>query len=136
MLNGERMFCKNCGKELAENTIYCPYCGGQNIISPTKNIQGWNWGAFLLSWIWSIGNGVWIGLLALIPYVGFIMAIVLGVKGNEWAWKQKQWKSVEDFKKTQSTWTKWAVGFYVSLIAIGILAAVLIPSLWGLFHPD
>ncbi|MCK5641018.1 MAG: hypothetical protein KAJ19_09485, partial [Gammaproteobacteria bacterium] len=45
-------------------------------------ISGWNWGAFLLSWIWGIGNSVWIALLCLIPCVGFVMAFVLGAKGN------------------------------------------------------
>ena len=43
-------------------------------------IKGWNWGAFFLNWIWSIGNNVWIGLLALI--LGIIMSIILGVKGE------------------------------------------------------
>jgi len=52
-----------------------------------QEIMGWNWGAFFLSWIWSIGNSVWIGLLSLVPCLGFIMVIVLGVKGSEWAWQ-------------------------------------------------
>jgi len=27
-------------------------------------VKGWSWGAFLLNWIWAIGNQTWIGLLA------------------------------------------------------------------------
>src|SRR6516162_11951094 len=30
-------------------------------------IKRWNWGAFLLNWIWGIGNQTYIALLALIP---------------------------------------------------------------------
>src|SRR6202040_3092399 len=35
-------------------------------------IKRWNWGAFLLNWIWGIGNQTYIALLALIPGFGFI----------------------------------------------------------------
>jgi hypothetical protein len=34
-------------------------------------IRLWNWGAFLLNWIWGIGNQTYIALLALIPGFGF-----------------------------------------------------------------
>jgi len=95
----------------------------------SREIQGWNWGAFLLSWIWGIGNSVWIALLALIPYVGFVMAIVLGVKGNEWAWRYKKWDSIEHFKRTQSTWTKWGVGLAVAGIILSILFVIIIASI-------
>src|SRR5262245_27966170 len=45
-------------------------------------IEGWNWGAFWLTWIWGIRNRVWISLLALIPVVGIVMHFVLGAKGT------------------------------------------------------
>jgi len=86
---------------IAENTS-----GQGKLASVPREIQGWNWGAFLLNWLWSVDNRVWIGLLCLIPYVGIIMNIVLGVKGNEWAWQNKKWESIEHFKRTQSTWAK------------------------------
>ena len=47
-------------------------------------IDRWNWGAFLLNWIWGIGNNTYIALLALIPGVSFIMLFVLGAKGSAW----------------------------------------------------
>ena len=57
---------------------------GQGKLSNVPSeVKGWNWGAFLLNWIWSIGNNTWIGLLSLIPYAGIVMVIVLGIKGNE-----------------------------------------------------
>jgi hypothetical protein len=33
------------------------------------------------------------------------MAIALGVKGNEWAWKSRRWRSIEQFKAHQRGWT-------------------------------
>lgn len=116
------MFCINCGQEITSSPKFCPSCGKEvnqtykespiitnqnNTAVVPQEISGWNWGAFLLSWIWGIGNNVWWGLLTLIPYAGFIMRIILGVKGNKWAWKNKKWESIEDFKKTQKTWADW-----------------------------
>ncbi len=77
-------------------------------------VKKWNWGAFLLTWIWGIGNQVWIALLALIPLVGFVMMFVLGAKGNEWAWEKRRWDSVEAFHRTQR---KWAIA---GLVVIGV----------------
>lgn len=79
-------------------------------------IKGWNWGAFFLGWIWGIGNKVWISLFGFIPAVGFFMALILGAKGNEWAWQNKKWKSIAHFKKVQSNWA-WA-GVAVVIIVI------------------
>jgi hypothetical protein len=89
-----------------------------------QEIKRWSWGAFLLNWIWGIGNSVWIALISLIPIplIGLIMMFVLGAKGNEWAWQSKKWDSVEHFKKTQRTWA--IVG--VVLFCISILAAIII----------
>ena len=36
-------------------------------------LDRWNWGAFLLTWIWGLGNSVFIALLALIPLVNIVM---------------------------------------------------------------
>lgn len=62
---------------------------GSSIQVPDE-IKGWNWGAFLMSPLWPFTNRVWIGLLAWVPYVGWIMLFVLGAKGNEWAWKSRK----------------------------------------------
>ena len=90
-------------------------------------VQGWSWGAFLLNWIWAIGNQTWIGLLSLIPYIGFIFTFMLGIKGREWAWQNKRWDSLEHFNQVQKKWSVWGVVFVLAAIGIGILAAILIP---------
>jgi len=92
---------------------------GANATIPDE-IRGWSWGGFLLTWIWAIGNRTWIGLLALVPYIGFVVAIVLGVKGREWAWKNKRWDSIEHFKRVQKAWAIWGL----ALILIAIVLAV------------
>ena len=95
---------------------------GQASATLPPELKGWNWGAFFLSWIWGIGNNVWISLLAFI--LGIIWMIVLGIKGNEWAWQHKRWDSIEHFKKTQRTWAKWGVGLFIVGIVISILWAI------------
>jgi len=91
-----------------------------------QELNKFNWGAFLLTWIWSIGNSVWIGLLALISPISLIMMFVLGFKGNEWAWKAKKWESVEQFKAVQAKWQKWGIIIFVASIVLGVLMAVLV----------
>lgn len=67
-------------------------------------IQKWNWGAFLLSPYWCITNQVWIGLISFIPLINIPMFVILGAKGNVWAWKSRPWRSLEDFKAHQRGW--------------------------------
>ena len=73
-------------------------------VKPPDEILGWNWGAFLIPWLWPLTNGVWIGMMVWMPCVGLVMAIALGMKGNEWAWKSRQWRSIEHFKAHQRGW--------------------------------
>ncbi len=90
---------------------------GEAAVIPPE-IQGLNWGAFFLNWIWGIGNNVIIALLALIPFVGLIMPFVLLFKGNEWAWRNKQWESIEHFKQVQKKWAVWGLGLFIATMAL------------------
>lgn len=85
-------------------------------------IRGWNWGAFFMSWLWGIFNKVWISLIVLVLPV--IWNFVLGAKGNEWAWRNKSWDSVEHFKRTQRTWA--IVGLILFLLGLAIWAIYVI----------
>ncbi|WP_392479999.1 serine/threonine protein kinase [Nostoc sp. C110] len=80
-------------------------CGisNQNETVP-EEILGWNWGAFLMPWLWMWPNQVWYGLFCFVPHGWWLMAIALGAKGNEWAWKSRQWRSIEQFKAHQRGW--------------------------------
>lgn len=103
---------------------------GKNAVVP-EEIKGWNWGAFLLTWIWSIGNKVWIGLLilvvSLIPVLWILSiagAIWLGIKGNELAWKAKYWDSIEHFKVVQRKWSLVAIWIVVAAIVLLIIPII------------
>lgn len=101
---------------------------GQAAVLP-EELKGYNWGAFLLNWIWGIGNKTYITLLsflvAFIPFIGGFaalgMAIWFGFKGNEWAWQNKHFESIEHFKSNQK---KWAIA--------GIIVTILSIIIWGL----
>jgi len=89
-----------------------------------EEIKGWNWGAFLLNWIWAIGNSAWLGLLCLIPYVNVVMVFILGAKGNKWAWQNKRWNSIEHFRKTQRKWMWAGLGVVFANIALIIIIVI------------
>ena len=87
-----------------------------------EEIKGWNWGAFWLHFIWGIAHNVWIALLALCLPV--IWQIVLGIKGSEWAWQQRQFDSVEQFKQTQAVWSKW--GWIIGILWVIVIGPVIL----------
>lgn len=98
--------------------------------SVPEEIKGWNWGAFWLNWIWGIGNQVWIGLLALV--IGLIMSIILGIKGNEWAWQNRRFESIEQFKQVQRIWSYWGwailalwVLILIGMMGLGVIGAIM-----------
>lgn len=102
------------------------------------NLSKWSWGAFALSWIWGFFNGCWwmflvkAGIFLLnilfwwIPFVAIFISIIdlgvsvlFGVKGMEWAWNNRSWNSITNFKQTQDTWNK--VGLAIFLLGIIVL---------------
>jgi hypothetical protein len=86
-------------------------------------VDRWNWGAFLAHWIWGIGNNTYIAFLMFVPFVNLVMPFVLGAKGSIWAWRNKRWDSVEQFKRVQRLWAIWSALAY--LVVIGLLAAMI-----------
>jgi cytochrome oxidase complex assembly protein 1 len=97
---------------------------GKSAVVPAE-IDRWNWGAFLLNWIWGIGNDTYIALLMFVPGVNLVMLFVLGFKGNTWAWRNKRWIDIEHFKRVQRKWAIWGaivwvglIGFYVALFLL------------------
>lgn len=91
-------------------------------IMPTTSVppevRRWNWGAFFLTWIWGIGNNVMIAFLCFVPFLGFIMPIVLGIKGGEWAWEKKRWDSLEHFQRVQRIWAWVGLGVFLWFMAM------------------
>ena len=48
------------------------------------------------------------------------MAFVLGAKGNEWAWRNKKWESVEHFHSVQKIWATVGLVIVLGATAMGI----------------
>jgi len=94
----------------------------------------WNWGAFFLSVIWGLSNRTYIALLTLIPVVGIPMVFVLGFKGNEWAWQNKRWKSIEQFQHVQKLWSIWGIFFFIFGTLASIFAASILLPVLKLFN--
>ncbi|MDR2163396.1 MAG: hypothetical protein LBO70_05575 [Clostridiales Family XIII bacterium] len=67
-------------------------------------VRRWNWGAFMLNWIWGCGNGAYLTLLCLIPVFNIVWVFVCGARGNVWAWKSGKFKDLGTFLTTQRTW--------------------------------
>jgi len=86
----------------------------------------WNWGAFLLNWIWGLGNRTYIALLCLIPGVNLVMIFILGAKGSQWAWKNKKWSDVVQFSRTQGLWSAFALGMLAGIMGAAIFFAVVL----------
>jgi len=104
---------------------------GKDAVVP-EEIKGWSWGAFLWGWIWGLSNRTYIALLTLVPLVNWVMVFVVGFKGNEWAWRNKKWVSVEEFKQVQRSWAKWGLVLLVILPISLVLLLVIFGGLSGL----
>lgn len=154
------MFCSQCGKSNLLIAKFCTQCGNvlvqseslpivdtvaeqidsapisnhRNQIPIPQGIDGWSWGAFIFGWFWAVCNKTWIGLLALVPGVGFIMHIILGFKGREWAWQNDQWDSVEHFQKVQRRWSQWGIGIVLLCIGFFVLMIFLSTSTTYFFN--
>lgn len=113
-----------------------------NVQQPTgdmaPNVTGFSWAAFVLSGIWGLFNGCWWMLLIdimayvlvivllgsivlgfLVPIIGIIklgLSIWFGVKGRDWAWKNRTWSSALSFNQTQKTWN--IVGIVLFVLAL------------------
>ena len=93
-----------------------------------EELKGWSWGPFLLNWIWAISNKTWWGLFAAVPYLGFFVALYLGFKGRELAWKNNDWESFEQFDAIQKKWSFWGAWLIGGLFIAGTLLAVVLPA--------
>jgi cytochrome oxidase complex assembly protein 1 len=92
-------------------------------------LDRWNWGAFLLNWIWGIGNSVFIALLALVPFVNIVMMFVLGARGSRWAWEKRIWRDAEHFRRTQRGWAIAGVIIWVLVIGFAGATIVAVPTI-------
>lgn len=99
---------------------------------PSDNLQKFNWGAFIGTWIWGLFNKSY-KTLFMIPLcfttASFPFMLICGLKGNKWAYKNKNYDNLEQFHKEQSKQTLiWCllspilafVMFIVTIFTFGI----------------
>jgi len=90
---------------------------GSSQLVPPEIARGWNWGAFGLTPLWGIAHNTWLALLCfsvfLCPPFGIltwgIVALIMGAFGNQWAWQNRRWQSVEQFYEVQRKWALWGL---------------------------
>ena len=125
-----------------------PVGSGQSAMGAQPRLSKWNWGAFYLNGIWGLFNGCWwillinmgIGLLSfllslVLPFIGLLMLplslgwqIYVGVKGDEWAWKNRSWRSVQDFEQTQHQWAVASLVIFILNIVLVVIYSVFMMS--------
>ncbi|NGN99118.1 hypothetical protein G5S52_16120 [Grimontia sp. S25] len=86
-----------------------------------EEIKGWNWGALLLNIIWGIRFKCYRTFWIFVPIFGVFYLFVVGAKGNEWAWKNNEWESIEAFKASQKRWSWAALGYIGALVLFSIV---------------
>jgi hypothetical protein len=99
-----------------------------------SEIQAWNWGAFFLNALWGLFNRTYIALLAILPIIGIPLAFVLGFKGNEWAWQNKRWKSIEQFQRVQKRWAICGIILFLVGSILSIFAGKVLFPILNIFH--
>ena len=121
----ETKVCQFCGAEINSDAKKCKFCGEwvtEDSNSLPKELRHFNWGAFLLNWIWGIMHKKYITLLyfpaCLIPIIGPIgVSVWFGLMGNKWAWQSKEWESPAKFNEVQQNWVRiWLILFILGLI--------------------
>lgn len=89
----------------------------------TEPRKGFNWGAFMFTWIWGIGNSAYLTLLCFVPLLNLIWPFICGFKGNEWALNSGAFQTVEEFNAAQKTWNRAGIAMFI-LMAVFILIYV------------
>jgi hypothetical protein len=111
--------------------------GQKSTVPPEIAAFKWNWGAFLMNWLWLCFHGMvlyGIGLLVVlivlnsrhVGFLGLAINIYLGINGHKLAWKNRRFESIEQYKKVETAWMRWGIalaiiGFLLVVAAIALL---------------
>lgn len=148
------MDCPKCDAQAPEKAEKCEYCGTAFFDRdgfPTR-LQGFNFGAFTLTWLWAVGHGLdgWgIVMLLLFPFniivmvrvaasggesplfllfplmmiIKWVLSLHLGCKGNKIVYRAMPNINIHVYEKNQKLWGVGGVVYMLLFIA----AFVIIP---------
>jgi len=97
--------------------------------------EGWNWGAFIFSWIWLLCHNMVPSGIALFLISFFFgpltiaASIYLGIKGNELAWTYRPFKNLQHFEETEKAWSKWGLILFFGWFGFILLMFIFIFSI-------
>lgn len=101
-----------------------------------EEIKGLNWGAFFWNWVWLIPINVTYAIIMFFAnmFTGgtstIVLAFYLLFQGNELAWKNKQYRSIEEFQEEQK---KWTLSGLVCVLLPAVLAIIGIAILFTMY---
>ena len=52
------------------------------------------------------------------------VSVLFGIKGTEWAWNNRSWNSITNFKQTQETWNKAGLAFFLFGVMIMVIVVI------------
>lgn len=120
--------------EQTENTS-----GMKGAVPPQLAALKWNWGAFLLSFLWTVNHRMtwgWgilvLSLLGRIPGIGLLFSIAvlgvsiyLGLNGHKLGWQNRRFEGgVAQYFEVQNAWMKWGIGVTVVSFIFGVLGGI------------
>lgn len=95
----------------------------------SEELEKWNWGAFLASWVWAPFNGAYwplvVLLVAWIPYIGQVAQICLcsylGLHGFRMAWRKNRAADFDSFMKRQRLWAWIGIAIFAGCVFANIV---------------
>ncbi len=87
-------------------------------------LDRWNWGAAIFTWIWALGHRLWVYALLgfVLGIIPIVPIIVFGLKGNEWAWARGGYSGVEELREKERKWAIAALIYILVIVAIVVIA--------------
>ena len=95
----------------------------------------WNWGAFVLPWIWGVCNNIYWPLVIIAlnfipyagPFLGFAISIYLGIFGNKLAWNKVQNNHLDHkrFTRIQGLWNTAGILTFILLLLVVVSLIVI-----------
>ena len=114
----------------------------------SQDLDGWNWGAFLVPTFWSSYYQIWPAVIAValpLPFiwpldligwtvelvVQAVVGIYLGMKGSGLAWRKwrgRRWSNFDDFWAAQRRWAWGGLAATIGFVVLGIVSAAIVKS--------